>query len=149
MEAAVPVNVPDALVGFDFRIVKPSQSQKLSIIERILTKQESAASIAKRCYISRKYLNSLVYNRRQGMSMNSCRGRPRLLDTESRQSICSSIVNFHCESIPQLKIAIDIEAKATFGRRYATFTTPRENDEIESSVSRRSLKRYIFLLHPG
>lgn len=149
MAAAVPVEVPDATVGFDFRELRPTKCQKEYMIERIVKRHESAASIAKRCHINRKYLNILVHRRGKGMSVNRNCGRPRLLDTESCELICASFGDFQSESIPQLKEAIDIEARATYDRRYAPLLNMIENDDIEVSVSKRSFKRYIIQLLPG
>ena len=75
--------------GLNFRAV----CQKKWITSRVLNNIESAADIAKRYNIRRKYINILVQRMRKRSYLRNLPGRPRVLDAESQQKIETSIVD--------------------------------------------------------
>jgi hypothetical protein len=91
----------------------------------------------------------MVQRRLKGKAIEYKCGRPRLLDDNSRASIHSEILNVTCTSIAQLKQSIDTEFKATKARRSPNIEMSSEDETEDPKMSRRSLKRYVFLLHPG
>lgn len=146
MAAAALPDLPEVVGDIDFREVAATQEQKLWMVNSIINHIETAASIAKRYHFSRDHLNKMVQRRLKGKAVQFKRGRPRLLDDISQRSIDEKIQNVTCTTLCLLKQSIDTEFKATFARRYPTET---DDDEPEPKMSRRSLKRYIFMLHPG
>lgn len=149
MEAAQLPDLPHLVGAIDFREVPATQEQKIWMVNLIINHTESAASLAKKYHYSRDHLNKMVQRRLKGKAIQSKRGRPQLLDQNSQGSINTKIHNAACTSLSHLKQSIDEEFKATFARRYPSIVTESENDELEPKMSRRSLKRYVFMLHPG
>jgi transposase len=147
-EAFLP-ELPDVAAGIDFREVPATREQKLWMVNLVVNKTESAASLARRYHFSRKHLNKMVQRRLKGKAIEYKCGRPRLLDDNSRASIHSEILNVTCTSIAQLKQSIDTEFKATKARRSPNIEMASEDETEDRKMSRRSLKRYVFLLHPG
>ena len=115
-DAALP-DLPDVAGEIDFREVPATQEQKLWMVDLIINRTESAASLARRCHFSRDHLNKMVQRRLKGKIIQFKRGRPRLLDENSRVSIDSKIRNLTCTSIIELKESIDVEFRATIARR--------------------------------
>lgn len=140
------LDVPEIGGEIDFREVAATREQKLWMVDLIINHSESAASMAKRYHFSRDHLNKMVRRRLKGKVIQFKRGRPRLLDENSEGSIVSKIQNLTCSSINHLKQSIDTEFKATIARR-STFV--QEEIGEDPKMSRRSLKRYVILLHPG
>jgi hypothetical protein len=147
-EAFLP-ELPDVAAGIDFREVPATREKKLWMINLVVNKTESAASLARRYHLSRKHLNKMVQRRLKGKAIESKCGRPRLLDDNSRASIHSEILNVTCTSIAQLKQSIDNEFKPTTARRSPNIDMASEDETEDPKMSRRSLKRFLFLLHPG
>ena len=147
-DAPLP-EIPDVAGEIDFREVAATREQKLWMVDLIINSTESAASLAKRYHISRDYLNKMVRRKLKGKSIQFKRGRPRLLDENSRVSIDSKIRNLTCTSISELKESIDTEFKATIARRNPIIPADSDDEGVEPKMSRRSKKRYFFLLHPG
>jgi transposase len=146
---ALPDLLPDVAGEIDFREVPATREQKLWMVDLILNRTESAASLARKYHFSRDHLNKMVKRRLKGKSIQFKRGRPRLLDENSRVSIDSKIRNMTCTSIIELKESIDVEFKATITRRNPVIPADSDDEREEPKMSRRSSRRYIFLLHPG
>ena len=147
-DAALP-DIPDAAGEIDFREVAATREQKLWMVDLIINSSESAASLARRYHFSRDHLNKMVQRRLKGKGVQFKRGRPRLLDDDSQSSITSMIQNVTCSSIIHLKQSIGTEFIATMERRRPTIIAEVVDDAEEPEMSRRSLKRYVILLHPG
>ena len=147
MEDAIPPDLPEIAAEIDFREVAATQEQKLWMVDLIINCTESASSLASRYHFSRNHLNKMVRRRLKGKAIQFKRGRPRLLDDNSQGSITS--MNVTCSSIIHLKESIGTEFKATLERRSPPIPAGVVDGAEEPKMSRRSLKRYVILLHPG
>ena len=149
MEDALSPDLPEIAGEIDFREVAATQEQKLWMVDLIINSTESAASLARRYHFNRNHLNKMVRRRLKGKAIQFKRGRPRLLDDNSQGSITSMIQNVTCSSIFHLEQSIGTEFIATMERRRPTIIAEVVDDAEEPKMSRRSLKRYVILLHPG
>ena len=138
----------DIIQEFNFSEIRPTLEQKTWMAGLIISKVETSSSLAKKYHYSRKRLNTIVSQIREGKILHSHGGRPRVLDEESYKNCRDEI--FGDSEITQEILAEHIhdEYHATFHRRY-----PRRYNEIleheeDLQLSRRSLKRYILKLHP-
>ena len=138
----------DIIHEFNFSEIRPTLEQKTWMAGLIMSKVETSSSLAKKYHYSRKRLNTIVSQIREGKVLHSHGGRPRVLDEESYKNCRDEI--FGDSEITQEILAEHIhdEYHATFHRRY-----PRRYNEIleheeDLQLSRRSLKRYILKLHP-
>ena len=149
MADAILPDLPEIAAEIDFRQVAATQEQKLWMVDLIINSTESAASLARRYHFNRNHLNKMVRRRLKGKAIQFKRGRPRLLDDNSQGSITSMIQNVTCSSIIHLKESIGTEFKATLERRSPPIPAGVVDGAEEPKMSRRSLKRYVILLHPG
>ena len=86
----------DPLLGCNFKIAKPTLEQKCWMVQLVISKLETVASLAKRCSFSRKYLHKMVVRHLKGLPLRLKRGRPRVLDVISHEIIGASIQNNAC-----------------------------------------------------
>ena len=150
MDATVPVDEDAYNHWIEFSGGLPTLQQKKWITSTVLNKIESAADIAKRYNIQRKYINILVQRMRKRSYLRKLPGRPRVLDAESQQKIETSIVDMTCENDDHLTSAIKEEFVATRLRLGKVDAVDDNTDVVDPvKISRRSLKRYLTRFHPG
>ena len=150
MAAAVVVDEDALNHWIEFSGGLPTLQQKKWITSRVLNKIESAAAIAKRYNIRRKYINILVQRMKKRSYLRNLPGRPRVIDAESHQKIETFIVDMTCENLDNLTSAIKEEFLATRLRLGKDDVAEDDVDAVDPvKISRRSLKRYVTRFHPG
>ena len=146
-DAATPGG-PDPLLGCNFGVAKPTLEQKCWMVQLVISKLETVASLAKRCSFSRKNLHKMVVRHVKGLPLRLKSGRPRVLDVISHEIIEASIQNNACSDIEVLNQSINDEYTATRIRRCHPTVEEIAIDGRDVKVPRRSLKRYARRLHP-
>ena len=73
----------DIIHEFNFSEIRPTLEQKTWMAGLIMSKVETSSSLAKKYHYSRKRLNTIVSQIREGKVLHSHGGRPRVLDEES------------------------------------------------------------------
>ena len=146
-DAATPGG-PDPLLGYNFGVAKPTLEQKCHMVQLVISKTETIASIAKRCSFSRKNLHKMVVRHLKGMPLRLKSGRPRVLDTIRNENIGTTIRDNAHLDVKVLNRSISDEYAATRIRRLPPKMEEIEDDGRAVKVPRRSLKRYAERLHP-
>lgn len=148
MNDAAVLGGHDPLLGCNFKIAKPTLEQKCWMVQLVISKVETVASLAKRCSFSRKNLHKMVVRHLKGLPLRLKSGRPRVLDVISHEIIGASIQNNACSDRAVLNQSISDEYTATRIRRCPPTVEEIANDGRDVKVPRRSLKRYARRLHP-
>ena len=133
---------------FNFSEIRPTLEQKTWMAGLIISKVETSSSLAKKYRYSRKRLNTIVTRIREGKTLHSHGGRPRVLDEESYKNCSDEIFGDSEMTKKELAEHINDEYHATFSRRYPVRYNEILEHEEDLQLSRRSLKRYILKLHP-
>ena len=77
---------------FNFSEIRPTLEQKTWMAGLIMSKVETSSSLAKKYHYSRKRLNTIVSQIREGKVLHSHGGRPRVLDEESYKNCSDEIL---------------------------------------------------------
>lgn len=145
---AAEVDVHNPLGGFDFRLVKPTLEQKCWMVDLVIQKLETAASLANKYHINRNMLHKVVRRKLKGQPIRLKGGRPPVLDAISVNLVTEAIRENECLSKELLKQSIDNEYRATHLRRHGDTDTRDSIDEVPKNISRRTMRRYVNRLQP-
>ena len=145
--AAVSPDVAD-VANLNFSKNPPTFDQKRWMAGLIISKTETAASVAKKYHYKRNYLDTIVRRMKISNKMQDGVGRPRALDEDSLKNCSNNIANNSNMSRDELASHIKAEFQVTFSKRYPMKLHDILAAEESICISRRSLKRYILKLHP-
>ena len=112
------------------------------IAERVLNRQESAASLARRLNIGRGRIVCMVATAKKGKSFHCKRGRPRILDSESMSKLEEVVSSCPSTSYESLKTKINTEYYYCKLRRLEAV----DDAEATKKMTTSTVHRYIHLL---
>ena len=136
------------VVNLNFSENPPTVDQKRWMAGLIISKTETAASLAKKYHYKRNYLDTIVRRMKIRNKMEDGAGRPRALDEDSVKNCLNSIANNPNMSRDGLISQIKAEYLVSYSKRHPMKLPDILAPEESICMSRRSLKRYILKLHP-
>ena len=146
--AAVSPDVADVL-NLNFSENPPTADQKRWMAGLIISKTETAGSLAKKYHYKRNYLATIVRRLKIRNKMEDGAGRPRALDEDSIKNCLNNIANNPNISRAGLISQIEAEYLISYCKRHPMKSNDILATEVNICMSRRSMKRYILMLHPG
>ena len=145
--ATVSPGIADVL-NLNFSENPPTADQKRWMAGLIISKTETAGSLAKKYHYKRKYLDTIVRRLKIRNKMEDGAGRPRALDEDSVKNCLNSMANNPNMSRDGLISQIKAEYLVSFSKRHPMKSYDILASEESICMSRRSIKRYILMLHP-